>query len=149
MVEVRVYETDDGSYTFKDNYYHCYMAREAVEYFENILSMNSASVKVRFSNAVWSDILGEAKTFNEWVALGTSSVDVFVITNETITDEEQNNYVNIIADNKIEGMVYFFTTNDEDLLKNKTVSEILNNSGELTTGESEYYINSKFEVSKK
>lgn len=147
VVEVRVYKNDDGTYRFKDNYYHCYMLEEAVSYCRNILDLESAAVKIRFPHTIWSDELGDAKSFEEWVKLGTCNMEIFVITKNTLSDDIQAGLVNSVAAEKIIGSVTFMTTNDGNLLADRELDEILNNQREFVVRQNKYFINSDFEIS--
>ena len=121
---------NDGVFTFKDNYYHCFMMNDAIDYLRVLTSEQTVSTKVRFLNAVWSDELNGAKTFAEWVDCGNCNLDVFYITNAPLSSDAKNRIVVSISECKIFGSVYFLTTNDELLLDSKTIDEILNNQKE-------------------
>lgn len=145
-IEVRVYELNDGVFTFKDNYYHCFMMNDAIDYLRVLTSEQTVSTKVRFLNAVWSDELNGAKTFAEWVDCGNCNLDVFYITNAPLSLDAKNRIVVSISECKIFGSVYFLTTNDELLLDSKTIDEILNNQKEYIISKDSYYINLNFEI---
>jgi len=146
VVGVRIYKDDDGTYSFQDNYYHCYMLDSAVNYGKSLISQENAVVKVRFQNTVWSDELEGARTFDEWKEHGTARADFFIITGNALSDDLQAEIVNKMAEDKVFGSVWFFVTNDKELLKDKPLDEILNNQREFIVSESKYRINSKFEI---
>ena len=145
-VEVRVYQNDDGTYRFKDNYYHCYMMDSAVEYARAVLGEETAAVKVRFRNTVWSDELDGAETFEQWQARGTACAEFFVITRSTLAADAQLNIVEKIAEDQVSGMVMFLVTDDENLLRDKTLNEILNNQSKFVVGKDRYSIDYDFAV---
>ncbi len=146
VVEVRIYKNSDGTYRFKDNYYHCYMIDGAINYGKSLISQENAVVKVRFPNTVWSDELEGAVTFDEWKEHGTARADLFIITGNALSADLQTEIVNKMAEDKVFGSVSFFVTKDEDLLKDKPLDEILNNQREFILSENKYYINSNFEI---
>ncbi len=148
-VEVRIYKNDDGTYSFKDNYYHCYMMDGAVNYGRTLLSEEKATVKVRFRNTVWSDELNGAQTFEEWIAEGTACAEFFVITGNELPTEVQTEMVSKMAEDKVFGTVVFFVTNDENLLEEKNLDEILNNQNKFVVNENKYFITSDFQIETK
>lgn len=146
IVEVRVYQNEDGKYWFKDNYYQHYMYADAVSYGQSLLGGEIAEVKVRFPNTVWSDELS-GKTFAEWKASATAQAEFFVITKEALSPATQEEIANKMAGDKVSGRIVFYTTGEADLLQSKTLAEILNNQRELLAdGGSKYTVDSSFAV---
>ena len=146
-VEVRIYENEDGTYTFAEDYYHYYMYDEAVAYFTELLDVEiPVTVKVRFPADIWSNELNGASTFAEWIQNGNCDMEVFYITNQEVSDEKKNALVEQVAKNKIIGSVYFYTTTDEILLSDKMVSEVINNSNELTNSLTKFRIKWDFTI---
>ena len=148
-VEVRVYQNEDNSVTFVDNYFHCYMMQDAVDYSKSLLGTNTVSVKVRFSNSIWSDDLVDAKSFTQWKELGNCEMDVFVIAKEALSQNEQTAFMETLVLEKITGMVTFFTTSDAELLVDYTLDDVLNNQSKLIQSRSQYYVNSITGIQKK
>lgn len=146
IIEVRAYKNDDNSYTFKDNYFKCYMLSDGEAYYKGLLETNDCSVKVRFPSTIWSDELAGATSFNDWKNQGNCTADVFVITNVELSDNVKNTFVNSVASDKIAGTITFLTTSDAELLANRQLDDILNNQSELTESKSEYFVNSNFDV---
>lgn len=146
IVEVRVYRNDDGTYRFKDNYYHCYMMDSTVCYGKSLFAEENAVVKVRFANTVWSDKLNGARSFEEWVAQGSARADFFVITGNALSADEQTEIVEKIANDKVCGYVTFFVTAEENLLQDMSLDEILNQQSKFVAGENKYFINRQFEI---
>ena len=146
IVEVRVYKNDDGTYRFKDNYFHCYMNDSAVNYGKAIIEEENAVVKVRFPNTVWSDELEGAQSFEDWKAKGTACADIFVITQNALSKDAQTAIAGKVAKDKVLGSVVFIVTNDENLLQDKTLDEILNNQSKFVVSKNDYYIDSNFEI---
>lgn len=148
IVEVRVYKTEDGNRHFKDNYYHCYMLDDVIDYGRTLMNGEDVVVKVRFPYAVWSDELDGAQSFEAWKAQGTVEVDFFIITGNSLATDIQEGIVNKIATDKVSGTIVFFVTDDERLLQDIMIDEILNNQKEYVVSKSEYFINSNFEIRK-
>lgn len=146
VVEVRACKNEDGNYLFKDNYYQCCMMDDAVAYCTDSAGLEQIHVKVRFSNAVWSDDLKDAQTFADWLSLGNCRLDVFVISSDALLPETQIAYVEQLASDRIAGSVSFITTDDRDLLAGKPLDEILNRQSEYVIEKTDYFINSNFEV---
>lgn len=146
VVEVRVYKNDDGTYRFKDNYFHCYMNDGAVNYGKAIIEEENAVVKVRFPNTVWSDELAGAQSFEDWKAQGTACADIFVITQNALSKDAQTAIAGKVAKDKVLGSVVFIVTNDENLLQDKTLDDILNNQSKFVVSKNDYYIDSNFEI---
>lgn len=147
FVEVRAYKNQDGSYTFKDNYFHFYMQNDAELYFTEFLNeINPLTIKVRFPNTIWSDELDGAFSFNEWKAKGKCSIDVYFITQYEIETSIQKEVVNKIAFEKITGLVTFLSTDEINSLKNETLDDILNNQNDFIKSKKDYYINTDFEI---
>lgn len=146
IVEVIAYKNDDGSYVFKDDYFKCYMQSDARTYFAGLLEDTICSIKIRFPDAIWSDELGNATSFEEWKNLGSCEVDIFVFTSTEVKEELRISYVNKVASDKIEGTVTFFTTSDDELLADYNLDEILNNQSEYVGSKCRYYINENYEV---
>lgn len=146
IVEVRVYKNDDGTYRFKDNYFHCYMNDSAVTYGKAIVAEENAVVKVRFPNTVWSDELAGTQSFEEWKTQGAACADIFVITQNALSGDAQAEIAGKVAKDKVLGSVVFIVTNDENLLQDKTLDEILNNQSKFVVSKNDYYINSNFEI---
>ena len=147
VVEVRIYKNDDGTYSYQDNYFKCYMHNEAVAYFERIVDgVEPLTVKVRFPSTVWSDELNNAASFDEWRTNGNCMVDVFFITQQELTDNEKDNVVNDVASSSISGTVTFCTTSSSDNLLDKQLDDILNNQSSCIESKSEFFINSNFEI---
>lgn len=146
VVEVRVYKNDDGTYRFKDNYYHCYMMDSAASYGKALLAEENAVVKVRFANTVWSDELNGARSFEEWVERESARADFFVITGNALSADEQIEIVGKIANDKVCGYVTFFVTTEENLLQDMSLDEILNQQSKFVVGENKYFINRQFEI---
>ena len=147
VVEVRAYKNDDGTYSYQDNYFKCFMYDEAVAYFKSIVvGVYPLTVKVRFPSTVWSDELNNASSFTEWKANGNCTADVFFITHQNLSDEDKNKVVHNIADNNISGTITFFTTSNGNNLLDEPLDDILNNQSSFIEGKCEFYINSKFEI---
>lgn len=147
VVEVRAYKNDDGTYSFQDNYFKCFMYDEAVEYFESIVDgVDPLTVKVRFPSTIWSDELNNATSFNVWKSNGNCTVDVFFITQQELTDEEKNTVVHNIAGNSVSGTITFLTTSNSNNLVDQQLDDILNNQDSFIESKSEFYINSQFEI---
>ncbi len=147
VVEVRAYKNDDGTYSYQDNYFKCYMHDEAVAYFESIVvGVEPLTVNVRFPSTVWSDELNNATSFDEWRANGNCTVDVFFITQQELTDNEKDKVVNDVANSSVSGTVTFCTTSNSDNLLDKQLDDILNNQSSYIESKSEFYINSNFEI---
>lgn len=144
VIEVRAYKNDDGTYSYQDNYFKCFMYDEAVAYFENFISVEPVTVKVRFPSTVWSDELNNASTFSEWRDSGKCTVDVFFITQQDLYDKDK--VVHNIADNNISGSIMFFTTSSSNNLLDESIDNILNEQSSFIESKSEFYINSKFEI---
>lgn len=146
IVEVRGYKNDNGSYRFKDNYYHCYMLDGAVSYGKELLAGENTVVKVRFANTVWSDELAGAQSFAEWQEQGTARVDFFMITGNALSADVQTGIVSKIADDKVCGYVTFIETEEDNLLQEIPLDEILNNHNKFVVSENDYFINREFEI---
>lgn len=146
VVEVLVYENEDGTKRFEDNYYQCYMLDEAINYGESLVTEEDVVVKVRFPEYVLSDELSGAKSFEEWKDKGTACADFFIITGNTLATDVQEEIVNKVATAKVSGTIVFVVTNDENLLQDITLDEILNNQNEYVVSNNDYYINSNFEI---
>lgn len=147
VVEVRAYKNDDGTYSYQDNYFKCFMHDEAVVFFESMVNdVEPLTVKVRFPGTIWSDELNKAVSFNEWVSNGNCTVDVFFITRQELADEDKDTVVHNIANNSISGTVTFLMTSDSNNLLDQQLDDILNAQSSYVESKSEYYINSKFEI---
>lgn len=147
LVEVRIYKNKDGSYTFRDDYFHLYMQNDAELYFTEFLNeINPLTIKVRFPNTIWSDELDGASSFNEWKAKGKCSIDVYFITQYEIETSIQKEVVNKIAFEKITGLVTFLSTDEINNLRDETLDNILNNQNDFIKSKKDYYINSDFEI---
>lgn len=146
IVEVRVYKNDDGTYRFKDNYFRCYMMDSAINYGKALIVEENAVIKARFPNTIWSDELAGAQSFEEWREYGTACVDLFVITRNALPTDVQARIANKVADDKVYGSVVFIATSEENLLKDKTLDEILNNQSKFVVSKNDYYIDSNFEI---
>lgn len=144
IVEVRVYKNDDDSYTFKDNYFKCYMYEGAVIFFNGLIK--DAEVKVQFPNTIWSDELAGATSFSEWQTKGNCKVDAYFITLNELSSDEKNSIVEKVAEQNISGTVTFITTEDESKLSNHSLDDILNNQEKLISSKDDYFINSNFKV---
>lgn len=148
VVEVRAYKNDDGTHRFKDNYYHCYMMDGAVDYVKSALPEADTTVKVRFPNTIWSDELADAETFAQWKEQGTACADIFVITKSAFSTQMQMEIAEKIAGDKVRGSVVFIATDEENLLRDKALSDILNNQSKFVVRNDTYRIDSDFEVEK-
>lgn len=146
VVEVRAYKNENGTYSYQDNYFKCYMYDSAVAFFESVVDIEPLAVKVRFPNTVWSDELNNATSFNEWKSNGNCSVDVFFFTQRELTDSDKDKIVRNIAGSRVSGTITFFTTSSSDNLLDKQLDDILNNQSSYVESKSEFYINSKFEI---
>lgn len=151
-VEVRVYENEDGTYRFADNYYQHIMHNDAVQYINELINIKDAHVKVRFSNAIWSDDLNGAKTFLEWINNKTCVIDIFVFTEEVVTTDTNstlfNTIVEAIAAEKISGNVSFYTVNSTEAVTNADLNTILNNQSNYIKFKTEYRISHNFDITK-
>lgn len=148
-VEVRGYQDENGETVFVDNYFRLDMMQDAVAYCKSMFSNGAVSVRVRFPNSVWSDKLAGAETFAQWREHETCEMDIFVITAEELSESEQMTFSEAIAEDKICGLITFFTTDDKALLADYALNDILNNQGKLVQSQNRYYINYKFEIQKK
>lgn len=142
VVEVRAYKNDDGSYRFKDNYYKCYMSDEAIEFISNeLVNYNAPTIKIRFPNSIWSDEIEGCNTFSDWVSTGNCSLDMFVISQDLVSETDQEQIVNDITEKKISGTITFITTPDKNNLNDYSIDVILNNQKELISSKKEFHIN--------
>lgn len=144
-VEMKVFE-EDGNLTFVDNYYHCFMKDDAIEYFVSLLN-EQGTVFVRFPGYVWSDELNGATTFSQWKESGDCCLDVFVLTKDTLSEDTQNTFVSTVVNEKISGTITFFTTKSNVSLSGCTLDDILNNLDQYIDSEVNYSIDSNFEIS--
>ncbi len=119
-----------------------YMHNDAKLYFENIASnLNNCEVKIRFG----VDYLNKYLTFEEYNK--NINFDVFYITNYDVGEQQKQAILNKIANNN-DGSIYFYVTNDKELLKNIDLTTILNNQRQYIKSESKYYINSEKSIEK-
>lgn len=140
-ITVKISELDN-EYQFKDDYYKMYMYKDAKLYFDNIASnLNNCEVKIRFE----VDYLNRYLTFEEYNK--NSDFDVFYITNYDVGEQQKQDILNKIANNN-DGSVYFYVTNDKELLKNIDLDNILNNQKQYIKSKSKYYINSEKNIEK-
>ena len=139
-VEVRAYLNEDGSYRFVENYYQLRFYADALRYIEGkIREVDPLTVKLRFPADVWSDELGDASSFAEWLAAGSCALDAFVITQTELSAEKQASIVNSLAsDGLLRGTMAFITTSERDTLRDYPLSRILNDQKNLIDTIQEY-----------
>lgn len=148
VVEVRAYKNGNGTFHFKDNYYHCYMMDDVICYGETLIDNQDVAVKARFLDELWSDDIGYAKSFDEWRENGKAVVEIILITRSYLPSDIQSNIVNRVADDHILGSITFIETYDKNLLADKTFDEIFHNSCYGISSEKQYFLVSEFPMSK-
>ena len=142
VVEVRAYKNDDGSYRFKDNYFKFYMLDDAKKCISNELAKDTMSeIKIRFPSSIWSDEIEGCNSFEDWVSTGDCRLDIFIISQESISESDQEQIVNDIKEKKISGTITFITTPDKNNLIDYSLDDVLNNQKELVSSKKEYRIN--------
>lgn len=131
-VEVRAYLNEDGSYRFVENYYQLSFYEDALGYIKGkIREIEPMTIKLRFPSDVWSDELGSASTFAEWLAAGNCELDAFVITQTELSTTEQVMIVQSLSDDGLRGTMVFITTSERDALRDYPLSTILNDQENL------------------
>lgn len=131
-VEVRAYLNEDGSYRFVENYYQLSFYEDALRYLKGkIQEIEPLTIKLRFPSDVWSDELGDASMFAEWLAAGNCEMDAFIITQTELSAKEQVTIVQSLTDDGLHGTVAFITTLERDALKDYPLSAILNDQKNL------------------
>ena len=141
LVEVRAYKDEDGSYFFKDDYFKCFMEKDAIAFFdESYKDIVSKEVKVRFPNTIWSDEINDCCSFGEWVSSGNSSVDVFYIAQSEFTAESKERLISELANKRIDGTVTFIVTSDTGNLKDYSLYDVLNNLRDIIKSKTKYEI---------
>ncbi len=146
LVEVRVYKNEDGTYRFEDNYFRFSMADSAVCYLESLLEHKGIVIKVRFPGNIWTDDIGDAKTFCDWKNQGTCVMDIYVLSDVELAKEIRTDFVSAIASDKIRGSVDFCVVKSLDSTTTVNLDVILNNQVEYVLSKDQYYINADFTV---
>ena len=135
----------DGKYSFEDDYHKLYMFDDALSYFKVAAStLNDYEIKIRFGNNYFDRYL----TFDEYSA---GSFDVYYITNHDFGEQKREAIVSKIAaelPDKTYMYVYFFVTNDRELLQSVDLDTILNNQSDYIQSITEYHIKTKDEFQK-
>lgn len=148
LIEVRVYENEDNTYQFNDNYFNYYMESGAIDFFENLIDNDDVIIKVRFPGYIWSNDLLEAKTFLDWQKSGKCEMEVFLFSNVEIPVDVIEHYSEKVAINKIRGRVSFYTFDASSISSNILLDELLNNQEMNVKLKTRFYINLDFNVEK-
>lgn len=145
-VEVRVYNNEDGTYRYEDNYFRLTMKSNAEDYFKKIVKNDDARIKIRFPGSVWSGDIDDATTFEEWIRKGTCIVDVFVLSDKEIAKEIKEDVLGSIVNDKIRGSISFFVVNAIESVENISLDDLLNNQTEYVLSKEEFYIRADFTI---
>ncbi|MBR1454231.1 MAG: hypothetical protein IJ593_06260 [Lachnospiraceae bacterium] len=143
--QVRIDE-DGNIKSFRDNYYQLYMLADAEEYFYSFVEQynkDSVVVKVIFDSATFSDSMPKTNsTFEEWVNSGKCWIDIYYLSSEAFSQEEQDYILDNIAPN-IFGKVSFYEVGDVEITKDMDLYDIIGNSihyKDFLISKNEYYI---------
>lgn len=141
--EVRLYDEDDVSeYIIEDEYFKLAMKEDAEKYFTSIASKyyDKVEVKVEFSSLELPEEISKSTDFSEYVDSEKCYMEVYFISDLDLIEADINSLLSDIKDRKIEGHFKFLLTTDEDLLKNYSISEIVNEKWDSVMEENRYYI---------
>ncbi len=145
--DITVYiSKNDDEYVFKDNYFRLFMKDDAQAYLENIIKpYSNMAVKFRFSS-----IKEEYKTFDDYLKSGYCRLDVYFISNKSFNKNTIDIILKKIVSDKISGVIKFYETSDNNLLKDYDLDYVLNNQRELIKAKQEYGIDySNYEIKEK
>lgn len=139
VVEVRIYQDEDGSFRFEDNYYQYALYEDAVRFVERRAGgVSPLTVKVRF----WGDFLPEDRdselSLEELMSAGACRLDVFLITQTELPEAGRKQIVDDLSKDGLQGFVTFLTTSEAGNLASFSLEEILDNQGSLIVHKAEY-----------
>lgn len=146
-VEVKIYD-ENGTYSFKDDYFKLVMKDEAETLFASISLKYgySSEIKVRFISSELPEALANNATFSDYIETGKCNLEVYFISNSTFDESSINSILTDICNKKVMGNIRFVVTDDEGLLDQYSISEIVNEKAESVLQKQSYSINSNFEV---
>lgn len=147
VVEVRIFE-GDGNYVFQDDYFKLYMEKDAEQFFTQLISKHyeNVEIKVDFSEASLPENLQRNADFRDYVNTGQCSIRLYIITNDSISEEIKVMVLQEIAELKIKGLFKFLVTNNENLFDSYTWDEVINHHASEIIEQTNYSINKEFEI---
>lgn len=147
-VTVYVYG-DKGDYSYKDNYYMLSMKDDAQNYFEKFPQKYGYSIetKVKFIPSEIYNINGN-DPFEKYAKSEKCMADVYFICKSNYSNNDMEAIIKDICNSKIMGSVYFWVTNDNNLLSQYDLDYIFNYKMDSVLDEQYYSINNLFEYEK-